>query len=105
MANWSTPGRTVGFHLGESFIKQGKGHLYREFYDERKRKAEKDHPEITKLHRHNMARNEMVKLFLSHFWQVQRAIDGKPLTEPYAGAIMGHTHLIEPFYLDRKKVA
>lgn len=101
--NWSTEGRTLGFHIGDAFIKQGSEHLYKKFYDERKRKREQTHPDVTKNHRHQMASNEMVKLFLAHFWVVARTIDNLPITQPYAHTIMGHTNYIEPFYWDNSR--
>lgn len=100
VANWSTPGRTLGKLIGDSFIKQGAGNRYRQFYDQRKAKAQKDHQEASKGHIHNMAENEMIKLFLAHAWTVFRTLDGKPVTAPYAGVIMGHTNLVAPFYFE-----
>lgn len=100
VSNWSTPGRTLGKLIGDSFIKQGAGNLYRQFYDERKAKAQKDHPEASKLHIHNMAENEMIKLFLAHVWTAFRTIEGRPVTQPYAGVIMGHTNIVAPFYFE-----
>lgn len=102
VVNWSTKGRTVGFFIGESFIKQGNGHEYKRFYDERKKRHEAKHPEATKMHRHNMAKNEAIKLFLSHFWQLARTMDGKPLTTPYSEGILGHEHIIPPYYFPLK---
>lgn len=98
VSNWSTEGRTVGFLIGESFIKQVKDHLYRQVYDVRRAKADKDHPEASKLHKMRMAKNETVKLFLAHFWTVSRTLDGKPVSEPYAMTILGHTNYVAPFY-------
>lgn len=98
VANWSTPGRTLGFHIGDQFNRQKEEHPYKKFFLERKRRHEVNHPEWTKGHIHNAARNETVKLFLSHFWVVTRTLAGKPITDPYSGVIMGHTNIIQPFY-------
>lgn len=98
IANWSTPGRTVGFHIGDQFNRQNSDNPYKEFLLERKRKHERAHPDWSKGHIHNAAKNEAVKLFLAHFWHVARTLEGKPVSEPYAGAIMGHTNIIKPFY-------
>lgn len=100
MANWSTPGRTLGFHIGDQFNRQSEGHPYKDFFLERKKKHARNHPDWTKGHIHNAAKNETVKLFLAHFWTVARTLDGKPVSAPYAGAIMGHTNIIKPFYFD-----
>lgn len=94
-SEWSTKGKTLGYHIGENFIKvQNK---YTENYYDSKKKYERTRPEWTKAHRHNAAKNDMVKLFLSHMWQVAREIDGKPITEPYVGSMEGHT-VIPPYY-------
>jgi hypothetical protein len=98
VANWSTEGRTTCYHLGDQFIKQGG--LYRGFYDERKKKREKTHPDASAGHRHVMSKNETVKLFLAHMWTVDCLLRGVEPTKPYAGTIMGHTGIIDPFYFE-----
>jgi hypothetical protein len=95
---WNSSGRAVCFQLGEQFIKQKSE--YRAFFDERKAKREKTHPEASKLHRNNMARHETAKLFLSHFIQVAKAIEGEEFTKPYAQTLMGHTNFTKPFYFE-----
>jgi hypothetical protein len=47
-------------------------------------------------HIHARAKRYAVKLFLSHFWEVWREIEGLPTPEPYAIAHMGHAHKIKP---------
>lgn len=98
--NWSTIGRTLGFHIGDQFNRQADDHPYKAFFLERKKRHQKKHPEWTKGHVHNAARNETVKLFLAHFWTVARTLEGLSVSEPYAGAIMGHTNIIDPFYYE-----
>jgi len=98
VANWSTPGRTVTFMLGECFVKQKSSNPYRAYYDERRAYRERTHPEASKGHRHNMAKNETVKLFLSHWWHIARTIEGLPVSEPYPITIQGHTGKIKPYY-------
>lgn len=99
-ANWSTPGRTLGFQIAEMFNRQPEDHLYQAFVLERKARHARRNEDWTKGHIHNAARNEMIKLFMSHFWTVDRTIKGLPVSLPYAGAIMGHTNIIQPFYWD-----
>jgi hypothetical protein len=96
--NWSPRGRRLGFIIGESFNKQQPDHLYKAVLLAEKAKYEKSQPDISKGWRHNKAKNNTVKLFLAHFWEVARTLDGKPVTEPYAMTIMGHTGYIKPFY-------
>jgi hypothetical protein len=99
-SDWGTPKRTLGFHIGDQFNRQEDDHPYKAFMLTRKKRHEARNEKWTLGHRHNAARNEAVKLFLSHFWQVARTLDGLPVTEPYAGAIMGHTGIVKPFYWD-----
>lgn len=103
IANWSTPGRTLGYQVGDQFNRQKDDHPYKAFMLERKRKHEKAHPEWSKGHIHNAAKNEAIKLFLSHFWVVARTLQGKDISEPYAGTIMGHTNIIKPFYWEGER--
>ena len=99
VANWSTVGRTITYQLGECFVKSSAlSNPYRAYYDSRKIYREKTHPEASKGHRHNMAKNETVKLFLGHWWQVARTLEGKPLTDPYPIQIQGHSGVIAPYF-------
>lgn len=100
--DWSTPGRTVGFQIREQFNRQAPSHKYKAYAEKRKRYREGTHPEATKGYRHNMAWNEAVKLFLSHFWQVARTLDGLPLTDPWSVKFGGHDadHIIPPYYFN-----
>lgn len=97
-SNWSTIGRTVGYHIGEEFNRQKEYHPYKALLNIRKEKHAKNHPEWKKGHIHNAAKNEVVKIFLAHWWTVARILEGKTVSEPYAGALMGHTNIIKPFY-------
>jgi hypothetical protein len=100
--DWSSLGRKIGFDIKESFNKQPMSHKYKAYAEKRKRYRESTHPEATKMHRHNMGWNEAVKLFLAHFWQVARTLDGLPLTDPWCVKYDGHdeTSIIEPYYFD-----
>jgi len=100
VSNWSSLGRVVGFQFGDQINRQKETHLYKKFLLERKSKREKTHPESTKGHRHAMARHETIKLFLAHFWEVARTLDGLPVSNPYSGTILGHTNIIKPFYFN-----
>lgn len=101
-SDWSTPGRTLGHQIKESFNKMPSSHKYKAYTEKRKRYREGTHPEATKGHRHNMAWNEAVKLFLSHFWQVARTLDGLTLTDPWSVKFGGHDPegQIPPYYFN-----
>jgi len=47
-------------------------------------------------HVHARARRYAVKIFLSHFHGEWRRLEGLPVREPYAVAILGHGHLTSP---------
>lgn len=99
VAKWSTRGRMICYQLSDQFVRNPKT-LYGQFLTDRKRKRESTHPEASKGHRHAMARNEAAKLFLAHFFQVAKTLDGEVFTRPYAEVIMGHNNIIEPYYFD-----
>ncbi|MEN6468026.1 MAG: hypothetical protein ABFD45_03615 [Smithella sp.] len=103
LSNWSNEGRTLGFLIGEQFNRQPEDNPYKKFLLERKAKHARNHPDWSKGHIHNAAMNETIKLFLSHFWVVSRQLEGKPVSEPYAGALMGHTNIIKPFFWNEAK--
>lgn len=100
VANWSTVGRTICYHVGEMFNRQTEDHPYKALLLERKAKHARKHPEWSKGHVHNAAKNEVAKIFLAHWWSVARELEGKDVSEPYAGALMGHTNIITPYYWD-----
>jgi len=101
---WSTRGRVIGYHIREQFNRQGADHLYKNFMLKRKKKREQTHPDATKGHRHNMAMNETIKLFLSHFWHIARTIEGKSTEGPYAQTILKHTNIIPPYYWSHPEI-
>jgi hypothetical protein len=99
VSNWSALGRKLGFDFSEQVNRQKPDHLYKTFFLNAKKKRERTHPgDKEKGHRHNMAKNEVYKLFLAHFWTVARTLDGKKVTAPYVETIMGHTGILAPFY-------
>jgi hypothetical protein len=101
-SDWSSPGRTLGHHIKESFNKMPSTHCYKAFAEKRKRYREGTHPDATKGHRHNMAWNESIKLFLSHFWQVAHILDGQEMTKPWCVQHGGHdeSSQIPPYYFE-----
>ena len=100
--NWSSVGRKVGFDIKESFNKFPSTHKYKVYAEKRKRYRMGTHPDATKMHRHNMAWNETVKLFLSHFWQVAHILDGAEMTEPWIIKHGEHdkSSIIPPYYFN-----
>ena len=53
---------------------------------------------IAKGHLDNMARRKMAKLFVSHLWEVVRAVEGLPSGRAYVFDVLGHPkqHYIPP---------
>jgi len=101
-SNWSSRGRVVTFQLGDQFNRQKEDHPYKAFLLERRKRHLKTHPGASKGYNLNMSKHETIKLFLAHMWTVARFMDGKPVSRPYAGTIMGHTGIVEPFFFDHK---
>ena len=88
--------KQAGYHTAKSFLK--KKNKYYDFYLEVKARYQLNNPSWSKGKCDGFAQNNMVKLFLSHWWQIAREIDELPKTEPYAPTILGHTGVIPPFY-------
>jgi hypothetical protein len=83
----------AAFHLlGESLIRQ-KGAYYK-FYLLRKKRAEQQ--ELTKLHCHNRARRDMLKIAASHIWRIWREVEGLEAPLPYVIEYLGHTSYLPP---------
>lgn len=102
--------KTLAWKVGDCFIKVGVG--YREVYDASKAGYLAAHPEpiprpgydgkgfkesYTKMHIHLMSMRKSVKRFLSHYWQVGRAMKGLPCRPSYVEEKMGHTTIMPPF--------
>lgn len=102
-SDWSTPGRTVGHMIRESFNKQQPDHEYKGYYLREKAKYAKRNPDWTKGHCHNVAWNNTVKLFLSHFWQVAHKIEGLEMAEPYILKVNPAHNFIKPYYFEWDK--
>jgi len=100
VANWSSAGRVLGFLIADQFNRQDESHEYKAFFLARKERHRRRHEDWTKGHVHNAAGNETVKLFLSHFWHVSRALAGKPTKTCYAEGMLGHENIIAPYYWD-----
>ena len=100
--DWSNLGRKLGYDIKESFNKLPSTHKYKAFAEKRKQYRLGTHPDATKGHRHNMAWNETVKLFLSHFWQVAHTLDGLEMTKPWCVQHGGHDpeSIIAPYYFN-----
>jgi len=97
-SNWSAKGRNISYQIGESFNKMKDEHLYKAFLLGEKAKIEQNRSEITKFHRHKIAKMCTDKLFLSHFWHIARELEGKSTRGIYADVILGHTGIIPPYY-------
>jgi hypothetical protein len=56
----------------------------------------KHHKLFNDGHLHNRAIRKTAKIFLQHLWVTWREFEGLPVSQPYAQAIMGHTHIVGP---------
>jgi len=106
-SNWSSKGRTTGFHIWQGFNKQKEDHPYKAYMIGQKTSHVKKNPtrekEWTPLHIMNAAGNETAKLFLSHFWHVARFLEGKSTDGLYIKIIGKHTGIIPPYYWTLEK--
>ncbi|MBA7711851.1 hypothetical protein ES703_120818 [subsurface metagenome] len=75
---------------------------YYEFYLQEKEK----NSQLPPRHAHNRAFRHMIKLFLSHFWQIWRVAECLPAPDPYVFDILKHPsgHLISPWDMVKKPV-
>ena len=97
--NWNGDGRKLCWLIANQFRKQ-KGSKYVEFMKMKHSEFEKMHSDWTKLRLYNSVNNVVGRLFLAHFYEVMRKIEGKPVSEPYVQKFMGHTNITKPFYWD-----
>lgn len=80
--------------VGESFLKSRSP--YADIYYSAKQHYAATHPEWIPAHAHNAALGKMIKLFLSHLWQVWRELEGLPTREPYASEHLRHENIMRP---------
>lgn len=92
-AHYSTRLKTAMYQVASSFLIHDSP--YREVYDRARRDYE-SRDGWTKLHQHYAALRKMEKMFLSHLWLRWRSLEGLPITEPYAQAVVGHTNITRP---------
>lgn len=65
---------------------------YREFYLATRKRMEDNGRDKT----HGPALQRTIKLWLSHFWDTWRRLEGLPVSEPYAISQLGHDGFISP---------
>ncbi len=86
--------KTTCYLIGSSFLKSSSP--YRQLYDQARARYETTKPDWTKLHRHNAAMGYMIKIWLSHLWEVWRTLEGLPTREPYAHDYLEHPSKYTP---------
>ena len=86
--------KSTCYLVGSSFLKSNSP--YRQIYDNAKEYYEINRTDWTKLHRHNAAMRKMIKVWLSHLWEVWRKLEGLPVRNIYAEDKLGHNHYIKP---------
>jgi hypothetical protein len=85
--------KTTCYLIGSSFLRSNSP--YRQIYDSSKEYYETNR-DWTKLHRHHAAMRKMIKVWLSHLWEVWRTLEGLPVRNIYAEDKLGHNHYISP---------
>ncbi len=78
--------------LADVFIKSRSE--YRQYYDNYKNRLENHpkHKDKTKLHKHNMAKRYMIKMFLKDLYNAWRPLEGLEVYPPYEVAKLGIKH-------------
>ena len=86
--------------LGEALIRQ------RDTYYQYYLRQKEIHAGLSMAHRHNRAFRHMIKIFLSHLWQIWREAEGLSAPLPYVFDILKHPsgHLITPWDMVKKPV-
>jgi len=69
---------------------------YRREYDSAKEYYQANRPDWTKMHVDRAAKRKMIKLWLSHLWEVWRKINGLPTRPPYAQDRLSHNTYKSP---------
>ncbi|MBA7492953.1 hypothetical protein ES702_03506 [subsurface metagenome] len=110
--------KTLTWKLSDSLMKQNKGvyrgiylkekekQLNREYevgylhekYPEKKKNGKDVYPESTTQlilgHAHNRALRKMRKIFLDHYWNASRELNGLPTEKNYVEGVLNHSHII-----------
>lgn len=86
--------KSACYLIATSFLKSGSP--YRAEYDKAKENYQQAHPDWTKLHIHNAALGNMIKLYLAHLWLFWREMEGLPTRVPYVQEYMEHTTISAP---------
>lgn len=86
--------KTTLYLVSGSFLKSGSP--YRAIYDDARAYYAANRPEWTAGHCHLASMRRMTKMFLSHFWEHWRKMEGLPVRDPYVLERLGHTHVRYP---------
>jgi hypothetical protein len=86
--DWNPFARTMAWRMSDSFRKVGG--FYKMFYEMKLSECTQKHPDWTKKHCIAHAMRVTVKLFLSHYHEIGRAIYGFPAVTPYSCIVKPH---------------
>jgi len=86
--------KTSCYLVGSSFLKSNSP--YRRVYDSAREYYAANRPDWTKGHQHNAAMRKMIKVWLSHLWEVWRKLEGLPVRDLYSQDKLGHNHYMSP---------
>lgn len=67
---------------------------YRQIYDDAREYYERERTDWNKKRQHYAANRKMIKVWISHLWEVWRKLEGLPVRNIYAQDKLGHTHYI-----------
>lgn len=80
--NFNMTGRKIFWMCSEQLIKSN-GIYKRMIYDKYKEIDSKEHPDFPAHRLHTRARRKIIKLFMSHVWEVLRQSEKLPAIKPY----------------------
>ena len=86
--------KTACFNVGTSFMMSNSP--YKQIYNNARDYYEVNRPDWNKKHQDYAARRKMIKVWLSHLWEVWRKLEGLPTRNIYAEGQLGHNHYISP---------
>lgn len=101
--NYSGRLKSMAGRIGTILMRTGGP--YKAIYDESRELYDRTHPEWTKGHKHNASLRRMLKIFLSHSWEIGRLAQDLPIVEPYILEQRGHANKYhrEDFMVKKKE--
>lgn len=99
------------YNVGRSLMRVN-GDYKQRVYNSARQHYDDNRPDWSKLRRHQAAMRKMIKLWLSHLWEVWRKLEQLPIHDPYVLNMKDHSTYLAPhefgwreFYGEKEEVA